>query len=280
MPLSSFLFWKKAGYFGSLLRKRDGNEGTIQTGSTLYHQSGDDAGGGKHSACCGRKGDYGSGSGRGRRNHSPLSGSSSEYGRAVKGEDKVPRVLAGKKANILGIPVVLDPVGAGASRFRAEQLELLTKKVRFSVIRCNQEEAKALLHIWEGRSGGVESGADVEEQEQLALAERLALDYGCTAFVSGKRDAVSDGKESRILEGGSRRLARLTGGGCMLSALCALMCGLGMTPYEAALTAGRLWRESAALAERQTEAAGAGIGTFQTKLFDAVEELFYRGEKE
>lgn len=189
-------------------------------------------------------------------------------------------VLAGKKANILGIPVVLDPVGAGASRFRAEQLELLTKKVRFSIIRCNQEEAKALLHIWEGRSGGVESGVDVEEQEQLALAERLALDYGCTAFVSGKRDAVSDGKESRILEGGSRWLARLTGGGCMLSALCALMCGLGMTPYEAALTAGRLWRESAALAERQTEAAGAGIGTFQAKLFDAVEELFYRGEKE
>lgn len=183
-------------------------------------------------------------------------------------------ILSGKKANALGIPVVLDPVGAGASRFRAELTDLLTENVRFSIIRCNQEEAKALLHIWKGRSGGVESGADVGEQEQRALAEKLALAYGCTAFVSGKKDAVSDGKETRILEGGSRRLARLTGGGCMLSALCALLCGSGMRPYEAALTAGRLWRESAALAERQTEEAGAGTGTFQTKLFDAAEKIF------
>lgn len=185
-------------------------------------------------------------------------------------------VLAGERANELGIPVILDPVGAGASPFRLQELEQLAKKVRLSLIRCNQEEAKALLHIWNGRSKGVESGADLGQGEQKGLAVSLSKAYGCAVLVSGRQDAVSDGERTELLAGGDGRIARITGGGCMLSALCALLCGAGIPAYEAALTAGRLWRRSAELAGK----AAGGIGSFQAALFDAAEQCFYREMQE
>lgn len=185
-------------------------------------------------------------------------------------------LLAGERANALGIPVILDPVGAGASHFRMQELERLTKQVRLTLIRCNQEEAKALLHIWDGKSGGVESAEALGEREAKELAGKLAQTYHCTVLVSGRQDVVSDGKNTELLTGGDRRISRLTGGGCMLSALCALLCGAGIPAYEAALTAGSLWRRSAELAGKRSE----GIGSFHSRLFDAVEECFYREVQE
>ena len=190
-------------------------------------------------------------------------------------------ILAGERANELEIPVILDPVGAGASRFRLRELEQLTDRVSLTLIRCNQEEAKAMLHIWNGKSGGVESGARLDQEEHRELARRLAEAYHCTALVSGRMDAVSDGKNVEMLQGGDSQTARLTGGGCMLSALCALLCGARISPYEAALTAGRLWRRSAALAaEAMDRGKHEGIGSFQVRLFDAVEQCFYRSLRE
>lgn len=187
---------------------------------------------------------------------------------------------AGRKANELGHPVVLDPVGVGASSFRRNGLETLLKQVRPSVIRCNQEEASALLHIQSGTTGGVESGVSVAESEQLRLAEHLARAYGCTALVSGEADAVSDGEHSAILTGGDVRIARITGSGCMLSALCALMCGAGLTAYDAACTAGQIWKASSTIAGRRTDRAQAGIGSFHVHLLDAVDWLCRGGEEE
>lgn len=189
--------------------------------------------------------------------------------------------LAGMRANELGIPVVLDPVGAGASRFRIQELDKLLTKVHFAVVRCNEEEARALLHIWNGKSGGVESGISAGPEEQMELAQKLSKACQCTAFVSGKEDAVSDGERTELLDGGNIRTARITGGGCMLSALCALLCGAGVPAFDAALTAGRLWRKSAGLAaERVNRTKGAGIGSYQAFLFDAVEVCFYRDRRE
>lgn len=201
-------------------------------------------------------------------------------------------ILAGKRANALGHPVILDPVGAGASRFRREGLIELLSQVKLSLIRCNQEEACTLLRIKSrGRDyfgelssekfperiakegeGGVESRIDLEDPELMMLAGQLGEAYSCTVLISGKKDAVSDGKHSRLIAGGSERMSRLTGGGCMLSALCALFCGYGYLPYEAAQKAGELWKESARRAEMRCLGT-AGIGSFHAYLFDAVEEL-------
>lgn len=188
-------------------------------------------------------------------------------------------ILAGIKANEAGHPVVLDPVGVGASRFRKNGMEELLKNVKVSLIRCNQEEACTLLHIQKGISGGVESSVAVEAPEQLRLAERLAKAYECTALVSGASDAVSDGERSLLLSGGDVRMARITGSGCMLSALCALFCGAGLPSYEAACAAGSVWKESSRIAGLCTDSSRGGIGSFHVHLLDALDRLCH-GEKE
>lgn len=202
-------------------------------------------------------------------------------------------ILAGKRANALGHPVILDPVGAGASRFRREGLIELLSQVKISLIRCNQEEACTLLRIKsrdrnsfdeaEVRSeksqerstegtGGVESQITLEDPELMMLAGQLGEAYSCTVLISGKKDAVSDGKHTRLIAGGSERMRRLTGSGCLLSALCALFCGYGYEPYKAAQKAAELWKESAKRAEMNSLGT-VGIGSFHIRLFDAVEEL-------
>lgn len=189
-------------------------------------------------------------------------------------------IEAGIKANELGHPVILDPVGVGASIFRKNGMEELLKRVSVSLIRCNQEEACTLLHIQSGISGGVESSVAVETAEQLRLAEKLASAYGCTALVSGSTDAVSDGKRSVLLTGGDSRMARITGSGCMLSALCALFCGAGLSAYDAACAAGNIWKASSRMAGRRTDRNAEGIGSFRAHLFDALDWLCHGGEEE
>lgn len=181
--------------------------------------------------------------------------------------------LAGVRANGLGHPVVLDPVGAGASAFRRSQLGALLEQVRPAIIRCNQEEAAALLGLRQESglhlaSGGVESGLAASEEAACALAAQLAQAAGCTVLMTGETDVVTDGTTLDTLHGGDARIRRITGGGCMLSALCALFCGGGVAAFDAARLAGQFWRDCAAQAGKRV---GQGqIGTFHMALFDAV----------
>lgn len=188
---------------------------------------------------------------------------------------------AGKHANKLGHPVILDPVGVGASAFRREGVQEILAEVKVAIIRCNQEEACTLLHMKKESSGGVESIISLGVQKQKEVADRLAGTYGCTAFISGETDVISDGTSCLILEGGDRRMRRLTGSGCMLSALCALFAGTGLSGFEAAGAAGSLWKECSGLAGKWTDEAGGGMGTFHRCLFDAMDKLThgYKEEK-
>lgn len=201
----------------------------------------------------------------------------------VPDEEKIHAcILAGKKANELGHPVVLDPVGAGASVFRRTLLGELLENVDVSLIRCNQEEACTLLHLQKstGLSGGVESAVTVEPREQEKIARKLAKAYGCTAFITGRVDVISDGEQTEVLSGGDDRIARITGSGCMLSALCALFCGADLTPYEAAWAAGIIWKESSREAGLRTDECRGGIGSFHVYLFDALDWLCHGRQEE
>ena len=187
--------------------------------------------------------------------------------------------LAGVRANELGHPVVLDPVGAGASAFRRSQLGVLLEQVRPTIIRCNQEEAAALLGVRQKQnfrlvSGGVESSLAASEEAACALATQLAQAVGCTVLMTGATDVV----QLDTLHGGDPRIQRITGGGCMLSALCALFCGGGVAAFDAARLAGQLWRDCAAQAGQR---AGTGrMGTFHVALFDAVSAAGWKGAVE
>lgn len=189
-------------------------------------------------------------------------------------------ILAGKRANQLGHPVVLDPVGVGGSSFRQRELRKLLEQVHPSVIRCNQEEASVLCSFHSEQEshfsrGGVESGLHISSQDLTQLAQTAARLYNCTFFITGKTDVVSDGAQTVFLNGGDPRLCRITGGGCMLSALCALFCCSGASAFEAASTAGQLWKEISEEAGKRADQNGGGIGQFHMYLMDMTEARIY-----
>ena len=173
---------------------------------------------------------------------------------------------AGLAANRAGVPVVLDPVGAGASRWRLEQLRALLEEVRPTLVRLNRSEALAL---WQGSLG--EKGVDSDPAargDTAALAARLAEHLGCAVLLSGEEDLVTDGERTEKIPGGSARMQAVTGAGCMLSALCGAFLAAEKDPLYAAAAASRFWKAAAEKADILS--AGKGMGSYHAALMDAA----------
>ena len=149
---------------------------------------------------------------------------------------------AGKKANALGRPVVLDPVGAGASALRTETAYRLLDEVRFTVIRGNISEVKTLAS-GAGTTKGVDADvADRVTEENLdgavAFAKAFAAKTGAVVAITGAIDIVADGTKAYCIRNGHPMMSAITGTGCQLSALTAafLTANPGQ-PLEAAAAA-------------------------------------------
>lgn len=132
---------------------------------------------------------------------------------------------AGKKANELGHPVVLDPVGAGASTLRTDTAKKLLDEIKFTVIRGNISEIKTLA-IGQGSTKGVDADvADTVTEENLDKAVSFAKDFarktGAVIAITGAIDIVADENKAYAIRNGVPMMAKITGSGCMLSALTA-----------------------------------------------------------
>lgn len=134
-------------------------------------------------------------------------------------------LAAGKKANELGHPVLLDPVGAGASALRTRTAEQLISEVDFSVIRGNISEIKTLA----GESGK-SSGVDASESDAITdnslgrtieLAKRFSERTGAVIAITGAIDIVANSSVAYVISNGCSMMSRVTGTGCMLSAMTA-----------------------------------------------------------
>lgn len=174
--------------------------------------------------------------------------------------------LAGKAANETGLPVLLDPVGVGSTDFRSEcAFELLTK-VNVSVIRGNVSEMDCL-------AGGIRStkGVDAGKVDQAPehIAVKVARKYRCIAAVTGKADVVSDGKTVMIIQNGHPLLSRVSGTGCMTTALIGCFAGVTNQMLHAAVAGvsvmGLAGEEAASLLNERE-----GLGTYKVKLFDSI----------
>ena len=138
----------------------------------------------------------------------------------------IPAMLAaGKKANELGRPAVLDPVGAGASALRTDTALRLMEQVRFSVIRGNISEIKALA-LGRGLTQGVDADAgDAVTRDTLDETARFAGDFaqktGAVIAVTGAIDIVADSRRAWCIFNGHPMMSAVTGTGCQLSALTA-----------------------------------------------------------
>ena len=182
---------------------------------------------------------------------------------------------AGKTANELDKPVVLDPVAAGNTALRRAESDRLLAGVKFTVIRGNASEIRALA--WRERAG---SGVDVSSEDTVTeenlprtveTARLLAKQTGAVVAVSGPIDVVSDGARTAVIRNGCATMARITGSGCMLSALLGAFCGGAPDQiFETTCAAVAAMGVAGELAEARRLRNGTGNATFRTDLIDAI----------
>ena len=180
-------------------------------------------------------------------------------------------VRAALRANAEGIPVVLDPVGVGATSFRTAQVERLLGEARVACIRGNAGEIAALA----GRPGAVRGvdavpdAADAEEGGRVRLAAVLAVRLRCAVAATAKVDVLTDGARLVRLAHGHPWLGQITGSGCMATACIGAFAAVEADALAAAL-AGLACFEIAA---EQAAKTAAGPGSFHVALFDALAAL-------
>jgi hydroxyethylthiazole kinase len=176
-------------------------------------------------------------------------------------------LLAGAAASTRGIPVVLDPVGAGATAYRTETARRILDRVEVTVVRGNAGEVATLVGA-AAEVRGVESmGTGIAAVD---LARAAARQLGVIASVTGPVDHVSDGEHVLSVANGDAMLAAVTGTGCMSSALTG--CFLAAKPEEPLEAAAEALAAFGVAAE-DAAAGAAGPGTFHARLYDALYAL-------
>ncbi|NMA55723.1 MAG: hydroxyethylthiazole kinase [Firmicutes bacterium] len=182
-------------------------------------------------------------------------------------------LAAGKAANQLNIPVVIDPVAVGSTPFRTRMILETLNQVGCTIIRANSSEL-GFLAGKKVRPRGVDARpentavADLE-QDRIQVATKVAQKYKAIAALTGRSDYVSDGNKAVRIDNGHPYLTAVTGTGCMATSVIAAWAATAADPFSA--TAGALAAYGVA-AEIAAENA-SGPGTFQAHLFDALYNL-------
>jgi len=174
---------------------------------------------------------------------------------------------AGRAATTRGIPIVLDPVGAGATAFRTETAKRILDEVDVTVLRGNAGEVATLVGV-AAEVRGVESIGAAEDAAELA--RRAGEMLGLVASVTGPVDHVSDGRTVLSVSNGDAMLATVTGTGCMSSALTGcFLAAKPDSPLEAAAEALAAFGVAGEDAAREAK----GPGSFHVGLYDALAAL-------
>ncbi|MCF8566193.1 hydroxyethylthiazole kinase [Alicyclobacillus tolerans] len=180
--------------------------------------------------------------------------------------------IAGQAANQVGVPVVFDPVGVGATPYRNQVAKAVTENLELAVLRGNAGEISVMLN-----AGGAVKGVDsTGAGANLPLAMRAyAKEHRCVVIATGETDYVTDGTTVWALKNGHPLLAAITGSGCMATAL--LGAFVGVAGRDADVTSRALASISALtcynVAGELAAARAQGPGTFQAALFDALYHL-------
>lgn len=178
-------------------------------------------------------------------------------------------LAAGKKAKSLGIPVILDPVGVGATTLRTKTAQQIIEGVHPTVIRGNMSEIKVLAGL-DVQTKGVDSTASAENAEDVA--KKLASEWKCIVAITGKTDIVSDGTHVCRIDNGHRILSDVSGTGCMSTSLIGSYCGANQD-YLTATVAGIVSMGLAGELAEQSLTPQEGIGTFKIRLLDSIYHL-------
>lgn len=170
-------------------------------------------------------------------------------------------LVAAKAANRKRIPVILDPVGAGATRLRTETARQLLGQTRISLVRGNASEIKALAGASDGAKG-VDSIATVDQAREPAM--QLADRYQLPVVVTGAQDLITDGRQTLLVNNGHPLMGRVTGTGCGATALIAAFAAVEKDLPLAAASALACY----GLAGEQAAARSSGPGSFIAHFLD------------
>jgi hydroxyethylthiazole kinase len=174
-------------------------------------------------------------------------------------------IIAGKAANEAGVPVIFDPVGAGATPYRTETARNIASAVQLSVIRGNAAEiANTIGESWtiKGVDAGEGSG------DVVSLAKKAAEQLKTVVAITGKEDVVTDGNTTYIIRNGHPLLTKVTGTGCLLTSVIGAFAAVERDVLKAAAAALVIYGVAAEIAAKN--AGDEGPGSFQIAFLDAL----------
>lgn len=179
-------------------------------------------------------------------------------------------LLAGKKANEKQIPVIFDPVGAGASAFRNETTKKIIEEVKISILRGNLSEVSYIAGL-EVATKGVDSAESDNRNDSVDVAKKAAKQIGGVVAITGVTDVISNGEKVIKIHNGTKRLSKVTGTGCMTSALAGSYAGAGKDYLTAAVAGVASMAIAGEIAEEKTK--DTGLGSFHMAVIDALSNL-------
>jgi hydroxyethylthiazole kinase len=175
---------------------------------------------------------------------------------------------AGKRANALHVPVILDPVGAGATRLRTDSAKRLIEELSIMVIRGNASEILSLVgEKSASRTKGVDSVHTVDQVRETAMV--LAKELRTTLAITGAVDLITDGERTCRVMNGHEMMSHVTGTGCTATVIIGAFLAVDPNPLEAATTGLSYF----GLAGEKAAAKAFGPGSFQIALLDALYEM-------
>jgi hydroxyethylthiazole kinase len=179
-------------------------------------------------------------------------------------------IVAGKVANEKGIPVVLDPVGVGASELRRNTTNQILNEVKVSVLRGNISEIRFIAGLTAVAKGVDASDEDISSNESREeVASQLASRLDCIVVISGKVDVISDGLRTVQVRNGHAMIGEITGTGCMCSSLIGSFSGVNPDDIFNASVAAMVVMGIAG--EKAYKTAGElGRGSFRVALHDEI----------
>ena len=177
-------------------------------------------------------------------------------------------IIAGKSANQAGVPVILDPVGAGATIYRTEMSRKIIDEVNISILRGNAAEiANVIGEEWAIK--GVDSGDG--SGDLVSLAKKAALQLRTVVVITGKDDVITDGTTTYLVHNGDKLLTKVTGAGCLLTSVIGAFAALEKDLVLAATGALVCYGTAAELAASQSREAGPG--SFQIEMLNQLHLL-------
>ncbi|MBL4952990.1 hydroxyethylthiazole kinase [Neobacillus sp. YIM B02564] len=174
-------------------------------------------------------------------------------------------ILAGKSAEKHHVPVIFDPVGAGATCFRTESAQKIINEVKISVIRGNASEiANVVGEKWEIK--GVDAGSVKGDVVNLALA--AAKRFNCVVVITGKEDIATDGSSTFVIANGHPLMTKVTGAGCLLTSVIGAFAAVTKDYLAASVSALTFYGVAAEKAAEKT--GNQGPGSFQSEFLNQL----------